>query len=60
MLDATGNFLYSPSKFIAAIGVNDLLVVETNDALLICPRDRAQDVAKIVKHLEEQKRKDLL
>src|SRR5215510_14555019 len=59
-LDASGNFLYSPSKFVAAIGVNDLVVVETPDALLICPRDRAQDVAKIVKHLEEQKRKDLL
>ena len=59
-LDAEGNFLWSPSKFVAAIGVHDLVVVETPDALLICPRDRAQDVAKIVKSLEEQKRKDLL
>lgn len=59
-LDASGNFLSSPSKFIAAIGVRDLVVVETPDALLICPRGRAQDVAKIVKHLEEQKRKALL
>jgi len=59
-LDASGNFLYSPGKFVAAIGVKDLVVVETPDALLICPRNRAQDVAKIVKHLEEQKRKDLL
>ena len=59
-LDASGNFLYSPSKFIAAIGVKDLVVVETPDALLICPRNRAQDVAKVVKQLEEQKRKDLL
>jgi len=57
---ASGNFLYSPSKFVAALGIKDLVVVETDDALLICPRDRAQDVAKIVKHLEEQKRKDLL
>src|SRR5262249_14610726 len=40
-LDASGNFLYSPSKFVAAIGVNDLVVVETDDALLVCPRDRA-------------------
>src|SRR5713101_217742 len=59
-LDAEGNFLWSPSKFIAAIGVRDLVVVETPDALLICPRDRAQDVAKIVKWLEEHRRKDLL
>jgi mannose-1-phosphate guanylyltransferase len=59
-LDAAGNFLWSPSKFVAAIGVHDLVVVETPDALLICPRDRAQDVGKIVKWLEEQRRKDLL
>jgi mannose-1-phosphate guanylyltransferase len=59
-LDASGNFLYSPGKFVAAIGVRDLVVVETPDALLICPRDRAQDVGKIVKHLEENKSKDLL
>jgi mannose-1-phosphate guanylyltransferase len=60
ILDAEGNFLWSPSKFVAAIGVRDLVVVETPDALLICPRDRAQDVAKIVKWLEERRRKDLL
>ena len=59
-VDAEGNFLWSPSKFVAAIGVRDLVVVETPDALLICPRDRAQDVGKIVKWLEEQRQKDLL
>jgi mannose-1-phosphate guanylyltransferase len=59
-LDAEGNFLWSPSKFVAAIGVRDLVVVETPDALLICPRDRAQDVGKIVKWLEEQKLRKLL
>jgi mannose-1-phosphate guanylyltransferase len=59
-LDAEGNFLYSPSKFVAVIGVRDLVVVETPDALLICPRERAQDIGRIVKRLEDQKRKDLL
>ncbi len=60
LVEAEGNFLWSPSKFVAAIGVRDLVVVETSDALLICPRDRAQDVGKIVKWLEERRRKDLL
>jgi mannose-1-phosphate guanylyltransferase len=59
-LDAEGNFLWSPTKFVAAIGVRNLVVVETADALLICPRDRAQDVGKIVKWLEEQKQGKLL
>jgi len=59
-LDAEGNFLWSQNKFIAAVGVRDLVVVETPDALLICPRDRAQDVGKIVKSLEYRKLKRLL
>ena len=54
-LDAQGNFFWSPKKFVAAIGVRDLVVVETEDALLLCPRDRAQDVGKIVKWLEAEK-----
>ena len=60
VLDGQGNFFWSPKKFVAAIGVHNLVVVETPDALLICPRDRAQDVSKIVKSLEEQKQKRLL
>ena len=59
-IDASGNFLWSPKKFVAAVGVRDLIVVETDDALLICPRERAQDVGKVVRWLEEKKRRDLL
>jgi mannose-1-phosphate guanylyltransferase len=59
-LDAHGNFLWSPKKFVAALGVHDIVLVETDDAILICPRDRSQDVAQIVKALEAQKRKSLL
>ncbi|MGH9795528.1 MAG: mannose-1-phosphate guanylyltransferase [Candidatus Acidiferrales bacterium] len=59
-IDASGNFLWSPKKFVAALGVHDLVVVETPDALLICPRDRAQDVSQIVKWLEERKQHTLL
>ena len=59
-LDARGNFLWSPKKFVAAVGIRDLVVVETEDALLLCPRDRAQDVGKIVKWLEAEKLPRLL
>jgi mannose-1-phosphate guanylyltransferase len=59
-IDAANNFLWSPKKFVAAIGVNNLVVVETPDALLICPRNRAQDVGKIVKYLESRKLNSLL
>ncbi|HUI73340.1 MAG TPA: sugar phosphate nucleotidyltransferase [Candidatus Acidoferrum sp.] len=60
VLDSQGNLISCPGKFTALIGTNNLVVVETPDALLICPRDRTQDVAKLVKWLEERKRKDLL
>jgi mannose-1-phosphate guanylyltransferase len=54
-LDAEGNYIHAPGKFVAAVGVNDLVVVETDDALLITTRQRAQDVGKIVKYLDEKK-----
>jgi len=40
---------------VAAVGINDLVVVETDDALLITAREHAQDVGKIVKYLDEKK-----
>jgi mannose-1-phosphate guanylyltransferase len=59
-IDASGNYFWSPKKFIAAIGVDDLVLVETDDAILLCPRDRSQDVGKIVKWLGERKMNRLL
>ncbi|HVB57827.1 MAG TPA: sugar phosphate nucleotidyltransferase [Candidatus Acidoferrales bacterium] len=56
-IDATGNYFWSPRKFVAAIGVCDLVLVETGDALLLCPRHRSQDVGKIVQWLEEKRHK---
>jgi mannose-1-phosphate guanylyltransferase len=58
-LDSQGNFVWA-DKFVALVGVNDLAIVETPDALLVCPRDRAQDVGKIVKSLEQRKLTRLL
>ncbi len=59
-IDAAGNYVWSAKKLVALLGVHDLVIVETPDALLICPRSRAQDVSQIVKSLESSKRKDLL
>jgi mannose-1-phosphate guanylyltransferase len=59
-IDAEGNYFWSPKKLVGAIGVNDVVLVETDDAILLCSRHRSQDVGKIVKWLEEQKRHSLL
>ncbi len=58
-LNASGNFVFS-EKFIAVVGVKDLIVVETEDALLITTRENSQDVGKVVKHLDEKKLKKLV
>jgi mannose-1-phosphate guanylyltransferase len=54
-LDGHGNYVHAPGKFVATVGVSDLVVVDTEDALLITTRERAQDVGKIVKYLDEKK-----
>jgi len=52
-IDTNGTVVYgNGQKLIATIGVNDLIIVDTEDALLIADRDRAQDVKKIVEKLE--------
>ena len=59
-LDSAGNLIWSPSKFVAAVGISDLVVVETSDALLVCSRERAQDVGRVVKWLEQHRLEKLL
>jgi len=54
-LNSSGNYIHAPGKFIAAVDVKDLVVVETDDALLITTRQNAQDVGKVVKYLDEKK-----
>jgi mannose-1-phosphate guanylyltransferase len=50
-LDARNNYVYSPEKFVALVGVDDLVVVETEDAILITTRERSQDVRRVVSEL---------
>jgi mannose-1-phosphate guanylyltransferase len=59
-LDASGNYIHAPGKFVAAVGVSNLVVIETEDALLVTTRERAQDVGKIVKYLDEKKLHELV
>jgi mannose-1-phosphate guanylyltransferase len=59
ILDAQGNYLHAPGRFVAAVGVKDLVVVVTDDALLVTTLSRAQDVGKIVSFLDEKKLTDL-
>jgi mannose-1-phosphate guanylyltransferase len=59
-VEAANNYVYSPKKFVALVGVEDLVIVDTEDALLIARRDHSQDVGKIVKELGLSGRTDLI
>jgi mannose-1-phosphate guanylyltransferase len=60
VVDSSGNYIYAPHKFVAAVGVENLIVVETDDAILVTTREHSQDVGKIVKYLNEKKMTELV
>jgi len=60
ILDSENVFIHSQEKFVAVVGVKDLIVVDTGDALLVMSPDRAQQVKKIVQFLRKTGRTDLL
>lgn len=53
-IDARDSLVYGGGKLTALIGVEQLIVVDTPDALLVCHNDRAQDVKKVVERLQQQ------
>ncbi len=59
-MNATNNYVHVPGKFVALVGVSNLVIVETEDALLITTLDQSQDVGKVVKHLDGKKLRKLV
>ncbi len=59
-IDTRGCLVFATTRTIATIGLQDMVVVETADGILVCPRDRAQDVKQIVELLRGSGRSDLL
>ena len=59
-IEAGNNYIYSPKKFVALVGVENLVIVDTEDALLIAHRDHSQDVGKVVKELSQSGKDDLI
>lgn len=53
-LDTANTLVFGRDRLVATIGLRDLIVIDTGDALLICPKDRAQDVKKIVDELKQR------
>lgn len=51
-IDSHDCFVHSPDHLVATIGLDNLVIINTGDAVLICPKDRAQDVKKVVEQLK--------
>jgi len=60
LLDSRNLMVVGGKRLIAIVGLEDLAVVDTDDALLICPKDRVGDVRRVVAQLKESGRTDLV
>ena len=60
MLDTANTTVFSQGRMVATIGVKDLIIVETADAVLVCKKDMAQDVKQVVEELKSKGKEELL
>jgi mannose-1-phosphate guanylyltransferase len=60
LVDTRGSLILGDRRLIAAIGLKDMIIIDTEDALLVCPRSRAQDVRKVVEALKRARKTSYL
>jgi mannose-1-phosphate guanylyltransferase len=59
-IDAARNTIVSPDRLVAVLGLDDIVVVDGGDTILVCKRERSQEVKKIVQSLRSRDRDDLI
>lgn len=59
-VDSSDNLIYSSGRLIACLGVKDMVVIDTGDAVMVCPRNKTQDIKKIVDSLSKKKKDEYL
>ncbi len=59
-VDTQSSLVFSDKRLIATVGLRDIIVVDTGDAVLVCHKDRAQDVKRIVEELKRGKKEEYL
>lgn len=60
LIDSENCVVHSHHKLTAVVGAKDMVIIDTNDALLVCPRDSVQEVRKVVDELRRKDRQDLI
>ena len=56
LVDTRGSLILGDRRLVAAIGLEDMIIIDTEDAILVCPRSRAQDVKKVVEALRRARK----
>jgi mannose-1-phosphate guanylyltransferase len=59
-IDSSDNTVFSPERLVGMVGAENLVVVDAGDSILVCRRERTQDVRKVVEYLKEHGREDLV
>ena len=59
-INSHSNLIHTDNRLVALYGVNDMIVVDTDEILMICPKDKSQDVKKLVTRLKEEHKKEYL
>ena len=61
-IDVKDSLIYATlkDKLVAAVGVKGLVIVDTRDALLVCAKDKTNEVKKVIEHLKSQNKNDYL
>lgn len=59
-IETSNTYIYSTSRTVTALGIDNLIIVETPDAVMICSKDNAQDVRKIVEILQKHNKEQII
>ncbi len=59
-VNAHKNLIHTDGRLVAICGIDDLIVIDTSEILMICPKDKSQDVKKLVERLKEENKKEYL
>lgn len=59
-VNAHRNLIHTDGRLVAISGIEDMIIVDTNEILMICPKDKSQDVKKLVERLKEENKKEYL
>lgn len=59
-IDSSNNLVHFDDQLIVTVGVDNLLIVDTDDALVVCRKDKAQDIKKVVEHLKDKNKTKFL